>query len=88
MSDLVERLRNTSAIPYYAYGDNEAACEAFALLPEAADEIERLRAALERIMEATRDSYDGPAWVACRIAREALHTQNDKLNTQSGDDDG
>ena len=38
-------------------------------------EIERLRPALERIVEETRDSGSGPAWVAYKIAVEALRDE-------------
>jgi len=53
MSDAINSIKGTLAIPHYAYGDNEAACEAFASLRLALDEIESLTA--------ERDKYKAEA---------------------------
>jgi hypothetical protein len=64
MSDLVKRLRKERSVY-----DAE-------LCDEAADEIERLREALERIANSGIECYRHSAWIA-DIAREALEKDDE-----------
>ncbi len=73
MSDIVERLRNAGCL---IYQDEAKIPEAQSLMERAADEIERLRAALQMIIdEAARD---GSSPRGHYIARAALHGHGEK----------
>jgi hypothetical protein len=71
-ADIVERLRNLPYRPMVNYGNGDVRDELDPAIAEAAAEIERLRAALQRIVDEA-DSDDGlTAWDGSDIARAAL----------------
>jgi hypothetical protein len=65
VNSVAKTIKNTLAIPAYAYGDNQAACEAFDALRKAATEIERLSREVERMKAGITAIYHHNE--ACRV---------------------